>query len=161
MFTRTQKLVVAVIVLGLVALAFTWFYAWHGQHWLAVQTGTDYCVNLPPQYTTVCERYGYWSGFGSVWPWSLLGLGGVVTAVWFFIRKHNCHEPGCLRVGRVTVDDKGTLSCFHHYPEGKPRKGHIQRAHDAHHETTRVLNEIHKHVSALTPQAGTFPPDPG
>lgn len=120
---------IAIVLLSaafFIAAAITWWLG-PGQHWLAIQTGTTYCGSKD-----TAERYCYWSGFGSVFPWSLLALGGVFTAVWAIVRKHNCHEPGCWRVGRVHVDDRGTISCFHHHPEGKPERGHIHRQHHAH-----------------------------
>jgi hypothetical protein len=50
-------------------------------------------------------------------------LGGLITIV----RRHNCHEPRCWRIGRILVDDKGTLSCWHHYPGEKPQRGYVHR----------------------------------
>ena len=85
----------------------------------AVHTGT---VNEPGPVLRVLVRVRQ-SDIGEV-----AIIGGVIT----LLRKHDCHEPGCWRLGRVHVDDKGTLSCWHHHPDGKPRPGHIRRAHERH-----------------------------
>lgn len=67
-----------------------WWDLGHGQAWLATFTGTDYCVNLPVRYQDVCKHYGFWSGFGSVIPWSLFSLGGIFTAIALFWRTNTC-----------------------------------------------------------------------
>lgn len=41
---------------------------------------------------------------------SLAIVGGVVT----FIRRHQCHSPWCIRMGRHQLD--GTLYCTKHHP---------------------------------------------
>ena len=67
------------VLAGLCLAAGFWWDAGHGQAWLASHTGTDYCVNIPARYLQVCKSYGFWSGFGSVIPWSLFSLGGIFT----------------------------------------------------------------------------------
>ena len=52
--------------------------------------------------------YAFWSGAGSDLGEVAL-LGGMITLV----RKHNCHERRCWRVGRHVVD--GTPWCNHHH----------------------------------------------
>lgn len=51
---------------------------------------------------------------------------------WASYRHKQCHEPWCPRVGRVAVDDRGTLSCWVHHPDGKPERGHIHRRYHGH-----------------------------
>ena len=57
--------------------------------WLAVHTGT---VNESGPY------YGFWSGFGS--DLTEFGIIGVIsTGIYQLVKRYNCHEPGCWRVG--------------------------------------------------------------
>jgi hypothetical protein len=58
-----------------------------------------------------------------------LALIGTLIAV---IRRHACHEPRCWRIGHALVDDRGTLSCWRHYPEGRPQRGHVRQRHARH-----------------------------
>jgi hypothetical protein len=53
--------------------------------------------------------YGFWSGAGS----DLAYLGIIGT----LYRKHNCHQNGCWRVGRHTVD--GTPWCDRHHEQAR------------------------------------------
>lgn len=101
-----------------------------GQHWLAIHTGT--CPVDAPCDSGPGPYYQFHSGFGSYFPWSLLTLGGVAGWLGLHWRHINCHEPGCWRIGHVRIDDKGTLSCWHHHPEGRPQPGHILRMHQRH-----------------------------
>lgn len=115
----------AVVVLG---TALWWDSG--GQHWAAIHTGT--CPETGPCSAGPGPYYQYHSGFGSYFPWVFLTLGGIFGWLGLHWRHINCHEPGCLRIGHVRIDDKGTLSCWHHHPEGKPRPGHILRMHQRH-----------------------------
>lgn len=130
-----MKKLVLVNTLLLIVLFFIWFYAFKGQHWLAKQTGTDYCVNIPPKYLDVCKRYGYWSGFGSVFPWVLLGLGGVLGVFLTQWRHVNCHEKGCPWVGRYQIAGGEFRYCGRHHPDWKgkhPTREHIIHRHNLH-----------------------------
>jgi hypothetical protein len=82
-------------------------------HWL----GTDNGNGAP---------YLFYSGIFAV----LVFAVGQLANGYANARRHNCHEPRCWRVGRVHVDDKGTLSCFRHHPEGKPERGHIRERYN-------------------------------
>jgi hypothetical protein len=77
------------------------------------------------------SHYLFWSGSGSDLAYLSMGAGAISSTLILWHRV-NCHEPGCWRIGRVHVDDKGTLSCFRHHPDGKPQPGHIRRAHKRH-----------------------------
>lgn len=68
-------------------------------HWIEVHTGT---VNEGGPY------YGFFSGFGSDIG-ELAIIGGVITVV----RRHNCHQKGCWRLG-VHTTGKGHLLCKKH-----------------------------------------------
>jgi hypothetical protein len=105
-----------------VAFAVAWPLGLQG--WLACQTGTE-AAKCPLQY-------GYWSGFGSVWPWAQLGLGGIVTAVLLHWRHINCHEPGCWRVGRYALAGGEFKVCGHHHPDwdgSTPSHEHLVERH--------------------------------
>jgi hypothetical protein len=53
--------------------------------------------------------YLFWSGFFG----DLALFGGA----WAIYHKHNCHYPGCPRIGKHVVD--GTPYCTRHHPEGR------------------------------------------
>ena len=98
-----------------------------GQHWAARETGT-YCGSTG-------TRYCYWSGFGSVFPWVLLTLGGVFGFLGAHLRMFNCHEQGCWRLGRYAVAAGTFRYCGHHHPDwegSQPSRAHILRRHELH-----------------------------
>jgi hypothetical protein len=90
--------------------------------WIEVHTGT---VNEAGPY------YGFFSGFGS-------DLGELTIAAGLFSMywKRTCHEPRCWRPGHLMADGH-TRSCWNHHPEGRPRRGHVLRAHQKHQERVR------------------------
>jgi hypothetical protein len=151
------------ILAGLTLAAAILFGIWwdhSGQTWLAIHTGTDYCVNLPPGDVTVCKAYGFWSGFGSD-----LGeyavVASLVSSAVLALRHINCHEPGCWRVGRYPVAGGEFKMCHIHHPDfggAHPSREYILSLHAAHRRMDEKLDEIHRHVTALAPQAGRFPP---
>lgn len=117
-----------------VCLVTTWWWNWMGgQTWLAVHTGTDYCAAMPPgRALTTCRSYGFWSGFGSVIPWSLFSLGGIFAGIAVGLRHLNCHEPGCWRMGKFPLAGGEFKVCGKHNPdfEGKhPPRGKIADLH--------------------------------
>jgi hypothetical protein len=131
--SRTQAALFAVWVVVIAVLI--WWFALGGQHWLATQTGTNYC--LP--HSAVAQRYCYWSGFGSVFPWVLLGLGGIFTGLIVHWRHINCHTPGCWRVGRYPAAGGDFKLCGHCHPDWKgkhPSLEHILARHETHKSTT-------------------------
>jgi hypothetical protein len=109
-------------------------------HWLAVHTGT---VNESGPY------YGFWSGFGSdIAEFGILGA--IATAVYQQIKKYNCHEPGCWRVGTHTAAGGQFVLCYRHHPDyhgEKPTHDLIARMHRDHVEQQAAihnkLQEIH------------------
>jgi hypothetical protein len=139
-----------IAVIGLVCAAVAGFAIWlqHAQlvsHWLQVHTGT---VNEPGPY------YGFWSGFGSdLAEFSILGAVG--TAVYQLIKKYNCHEPGCWRIGNHPAAGGQFLLCYRHHPDyrGKrPDHELIERLHRQHLENEAAihgkLEEIHERLAA-------------
>jgi hypothetical protein len=112
-------------------------------HWLAVHTGT---VNESGPY------YGFWSGFGSdLAEFSILGAIG--TAAYQVVKKFNCHEPGCWRVGTHPAAGGQFLLCYRHHPDyrGKrPTHDLIEKLHEQHVAQQQAiagrLHEIHEKV---------------
>jgi hypothetical protein len=116
-------------------------------HWLAVHTGT---VNEPGPY------YGFWSGFGSdIAEFGILGA--IATAVYQQIKKYNCHEPGCWRIGTHPAAGGQFVLCYHHHPDyqgKKPTHDLIDRMHREHVEQQtaihKKLEEIHERLHGET-----------
>ena len=90
-------------VIALVLLAVFWRLG--VQHWLAVHTGSVNMPGSPP-------NYNFFSGAGS--DISELAIVGAVAGGY---RKHNCHEPGCWRIGRHVVN--GTPFCDRHHERAR------------------------------------------
>jgi hypothetical protein len=94
-------------------------------HWLGIHTGT---LNETGPY------YGFWSGFGSdLAEFSILGAIG--TGVYQLVKKYNCHEPGCWRVGTHPAAGGQFLLCYRHHPDyqgQKPTHEMIERLHREH-----------------------------
>src|SRR5260370_37120442 len=80
-------------------------------HWLQVHTGT---INEPGPY------YGFWSGFGSdLEEFGILGAIG--AGIYQLVKKYNCHEPGCWRVGQHPAPGGPFLLCYRHHPPHQGR----------------------------------------
>jgi hypothetical protein len=128
-------------------------------HWLQVHTGT---VNEPGPY------YGFWSGFGSdLEEFGILGAIG--AGIYQLVKKYNCHEPGCWRVGNHPTADGQFNLCYRHHPDfqgTKPTHELIERLHCEHVERQAAihgkLQEIHQHLTATQAAAAGVPgPGPG
>ena len=102
-------------------------------HWLQVHTGT---VNEPGPY------YGFWSGFGSdLEEFGILGAIG--ATIYSLVRKYNCHEPGCWRVGTHPAAGGEFLLCYRHHPDfqgRKPSHEMIERLHAQHLEHQAAMH---------------------
>ena len=114
-------------------------------HWLQVHTGV---VNEPGPY------YGFWSGFGSDLA-ELSILGAIATGIYQLVKKYNCHEPGCWRVGNHPTADGRFHFCYRHHPDfqgRKPTHELIERLHHEHLEREAAihskLDEIHERLIA-------------
>lgn len=129
------------------AIAFGIWWPLGGQTWLAIHTGTNYCATMPPgQALTTCRSYGFWSGFGSVIPWSLFSLGGIFAGLYAALRAINCHQTGCARIGRYPIAGGRFKYCGKHHPdwEGKhPPRQHILDLHQRHRAATLPKEEHH------------------
>jgi hypothetical protein len=128
----------AILIAALVCAALAGLVIWlqHARlmgHWLQVHTGT---VNEPGPY------YGFWSGFGSdLAEFSILGAVG--TAVYQLVKKYNCHEPGCWRIGNHPAAGGQFLLCYRHHPDFKGKKPThelIERLHRQHLENQAALH---------------------
>jgi hypothetical protein len=124
-------------------------YASTVNHWLAVHTGT---INESGPY------YGFWSGFGS--DLAEFGiLGAIGTGIYQLVKKYNCHEPGCWRVGTHPAAGGQFLLCYRHHPDYhglKPTHDMIVRLHREHAEQQAALrdklHEIHEQIVVPAPE---------
>jgi hypothetical protein len=113
--------------------------------WLQVHTGT---VNESGPY------YGFWSGFGSdLEEFGILGAIG--AALYQLVKKYNCHEPGCWRIGNHSAADGQFNLCYRHHPDfqgKKPTHEVIERLHRENQERQAAihskLEEIQQNLTA-------------
>jgi hypothetical protein len=145
--SRAPRWLFMIIVAGsvvVVAGILTWVLnAAQVNHWLGVHTGT---VNESGPY------YGFWSGFGSdIAEFGILGAIG--TAIYQLVKKYNCHEPGCWRVGTHPAAGGQFLLCYRHHPDFhgiKPSHDLIVRMHREHAAQQAAihdrLHEIHQRI---------------
>jgi hypothetical protein len=66
-------------------------------------------------------EYLWWSGAGSDLAY--------VGIFWALVRKHNCHQPRCWRVGRLPVPGTAFVVCRRHHPSPPSRETIRQRYH--------------------------------
>jgi hypothetical protein len=143
---RGPLIAVAVLSLFTVALILTWvLYAGAVNHWLGVHTGA---TNESGPY------YGFWSGFGS--DLAEFGiLGAIGTAIYQLVKKYNCHDPGCWRVGTHPAAGGDFLLCYRHHPDyhgTKPTHDLIVRMHREHAERQAAIHDklydLHQRIAA-------------
>jgi hypothetical protein len=138
-----------VAIAGLSALVVAGIAGWalnprSVNHWLGVHTGT---INESGPY------YGFWSGFGS--DLAEFGiLGAIGTGIYQLVKKYNCHEPGCWRVGTHPAAGGQFLLCYRHHPDFhgfKPSHDLIVRMHEEHAAQQAVMHErlhqIHQRIA--------------
>jgi hypothetical protein len=123
----------ALICAASVAIALWVLHAPLFGHWLQVHTGT---VNEPGPY------YGFWSGFGS--DLEEFGILGAISAgIYQLVKKYNCHEPGCWRIGQHPAAGGQFLLCYRHHPDyqgRKPTHELIERLHREHLERQAAIH---------------------
>jgi hypothetical protein len=124
--------VLAAVILAVIA---SWILnASAANHWLAVHTGT---VNEAGPY------YAFWSGFGSdIAEFGIVGAIG--TGVYQVVRKYNCHEPGCWRVGNHSAAGGEFVLCYRHHPDfhgARPTTEMIKRLHEEHVKLQATLRD--------------------
>src|SRR5262245_45704438 len=102
-------------------------------HWLAVHTGLD---DLSGSW------YGFWSGIGSDLG-ELALIGAVGTATYQLVRKYNCREPGCWRVGTHPAAGGQFLLCYRHHPDFQGRRPTHEMIERLHHEHLARVAALH------------------
>ena len=144
--TGPRWLLISIASLSIVVVAgiAAWVLNAHAfNHWLGVHTGT---INESGAY------YGFWSGFGS--DLAEFGiLGAIGTGIYQLVKKYNCHEPGCWRIGTHAAAGGQFLLCYRHHPDYhglKPTHDLIVRMHRQHADQQAAiharLHEIHERV---------------
>jgi len=136
---------VALVCAASAAIALWVLHAPQIGHWFQVRTGI---VNESGPY------YGFWSGFGS--DLEEFGIFGAIgAAVYQLVKKYNCHEPGCWRIGQHAAAGGQFLLCYRHHPDyqgRKPTHELIERLHREHMERQTAmhskLHEAHQHPAA-------------
>jgi hypothetical protein len=148
---KWRPVIIAALTCAALAVIVVWvIHSRQAGSWLQVHTGT---INEPGPY------YGFWSGFGSdLEEFGILGAIG--TGIYQLIKKYNCHEPGCWRIGQHPAAGGQFLLCYRHHPDyqgRKPTHELIQRLHREHLERQEAiqgkLDEIHQHLQAKPPAA--------
>jgi hypothetical protein len=144
MVLRKHPLVAVLVILAALVLATVWLvHVPHLGNWLQVHLGI---IDEAGPY------YGFWSGFGSDLA-EISVLGALGTGVYQLVKKFNCHEPGCWRVGNHPAAGGQFMLCYRHHPDyqgRRPGADLIERLHREHKERqgrlyTSML-EIHEHA---------------
>ena len=124
--------VVILTILSCAALAALYKY-WQG--WLAYETGSRNTGGAPP-------NYNYWSGFGSVFPWSMGIIAALVHNGYVNARKSNCHTHGCWRIGSLPVGDYKVCRKHHLLTTGtRVTVEHLHEHHLLHHRAKKAMAE--------------------
>jgi hypothetical protein len=139
-----RKHPLAAILVIEVALVLATIWLLHVPHlgdWLQVHLGI---VDETGPY------YGFWSGFGSDLA-EISVLGAIGTGVYQLVKKFNCHQPGCWRVGNHPAAGGQFMLCYRHHPDyqgRRPGAALIERLHREHKERQGLLHtsilEIHE-----------------
>jgi hypothetical protein len=85
---------------------------------------------------------GFRSRFGSD-PTEFGIIGVINTGIYQLVKRYNCHEPGCWRVGAHPAAGGQFLLCYRHHPdfEGhKPTHELIARLHREHAERQAAVH---------------------
>jgi hypothetical protein len=129
----------ALLLAAAVASVFWVLNAGPIDHWLAVHTGT---VNEPGPY------YGFWSGFGS--DLTEVGvIGAISTGIYQLVKRYNCHEPGCWRVGTHPADGGQFSLCYRHHPDFQGQKPTHEMIARLHREQKERQAAIHTELAAI------------
>jgi hypothetical protein len=106
-------------------------------------------------------HYGFWPGAGSD-----IGEVTLIGVVIVGLRHVNCHDRGCWRIITHKVDGTPYKACRKHHPvlSKQPRitAEIMAKAHEEVQAQRRTdsdtIREIHRHITALAPEAGTLLP---
>lgn len=93
------------------------------------------------------DNYAAWSGSVPAL-FTLVGLSTIVTGLWTHV---NCHEPGCVRIGKHKVD--GTPWCTVHHENARPETTDSQRL-------DRIIELLERRENPLMVVEGDRPPRP-
>jgi hypothetical protein len=104
-------------------------------HWLAIHTGTA---------DEAGPYYAFWSGFGS--DLAEFGLiSAVATTAYQTVKRYNCHEPSCWRIGNHPAAGGQFFLCYRHHPDyqgSRPTADIIGRLHRDHLRRQAALGDI-------------------
>src|SRR5690242_15971518 len=110
---RRHPLAAILVIEAALVLATIWLlHVPHLADWLQVHLGI---VDEAGPY------YGFWSGFGSDLA-EISVLGAIGTGVYQLVKKFNCHQPGCWRVGNHPAAGGQFMLCYRHHPDFKGKK---------------------------------------
>jgi hypothetical protein len=110
-------------------------------HWLAVHTGT---INESGPY------YGFWSGFGSdLTEFGIIGV--ITTGIYQLVKRYNCHEPGCWRVGTHPAAGGQFHLCYRHHPDFQGQKPTHEMIEKIHRDYAERQAAIHSKLAAIDP----------
>jgi len=155
---RRRVVGVGVAVLVVLVLAVTWvLHVRTVTHWFEIHTGIS---SDSGQYGT------FWSGFGS--DLAELGiLGALATAAYHLVKKWNCHEPGCWRIGNHPAAGGQFNLCYRHHPDfmgTRPTHEVIARMHREEKERQAAigarLTEVRDHIAAEHGRSAPVPQPP-
>jgi hypothetical protein len=131
---RRHLLAVVLVTEAALVLAMVWLlHVPHLGDWLRVHLGI---VNEAGPY------YAFWSGFGSDLA-EISILGAIGTAVYQLVKKFNCHQPGCWRIGNHPAAGGQFMLCYRHHPDYQGRRPGaelIERLHREHNERQELLH---------------------
>src|SRR4051795_2771305 len=146
---RKHPLAAILVIEAALVLATIWLlHVPHLGDWLRVHLGI---VDEAGPY------YGFWSGFGSDLA-EISVLGAIGTGVYQLVKKFNCHQPGCWRVGNHPAAGGQFMLCYRHHPDyqgRRPGADLIERLHREHNE--RQGAALHQNAGdprAAAPSAG-------
>jgi hypothetical protein len=115
------SILVALLTVALIVSAVYFYHEW--QHWLAANTGSENNSSTPPDYN-------YWSGFGSVFPWSMGILAALLNNGYQAAKRSNCHTHRCWRIGSYPIGDYRVCKKHHFEVKGThPTVEHLQEVH--------------------------------
>lgn len=148
---RWRMITTAALICAASAIALWVLHAPLFGHWLQVRTGT---VNEPGPY------YGFWSGFGSdLEEFGILGAIG--AGIYQLVKKYNCHEPGCWRIGQHPAAGGQFLLCYRHHPDYQGRKPTHELIERLHREHLERQGAIHSKLDEVrqpsAQQLGSWP----
>ena len=135
----------ALLAAAAVALVLWILNAGPVDNWLAVHTGT---INESGPY------YGFWSGFGS--DLTEFGIIGVIgTGIYQLVKRYNCHEPGCWRVGTHPAAGGQFVLCYRHHPDFQGRKPTHEMIATLHNDYAERQAAIHDKLASIDQHASS------